>query len=286
MIAGLLTYANMEQTVIRMGVSLVSGLLSGVLCLGTTPVWENIFKALTPMKLMELCNPTNALLKRLMFEAPGTYHHSVMVGNLAEAAAEAIGANGLLARVGAYYHDVGKLSAPMYFSENQQPGHNPHDALAPLESARIILRHPHDGAAYLREQGIAQPIIDIALEHHGDTPVGYFLNAAKERGESVDAREFCYTGGKPTSAEAAIVMLADCCEAATRACAPNGDYRAVMNKIVRKRMEDGQFDRVDMTFAELGTVVDTFESVLRGAYHSRVQYPDGAVAAVGEGDGR
>ena len=171
MVLALLTHMDTQQMVVAMGMQLLGGVLSSVLCLGTMPIWESVFKALTPMKLMELCNPTNPLLKRLMYETPGTYHHSVMVGNLAEAAADAIGANALLARVGAYYHDVGKLVAPLYFNENQPEGmRNPHDMMEPLDSARLIQRHPHDGAALLKEQGFAQPIIDMALQHHGSTP--------------------------------------------------------------------------------------------------------------------
>ena len=272
MVLALLTHLNTQQMVFVMGMQLLSGVLSSVLCLGTTPIWESVFKALTPMKLMELCNPTNPLLKRLMYEAPGTYHHSVMVGNLAEAAAGAIGANALLARVGAYYHDVGKLTAPLYFNENQPDGmENPHDSLAPLDSARLIIRHTHDSVAFLKEQGFAQPIIDIALQHHGSTPVNYFYHKAKGQDPNTDVRDYRHTGGRPTSVEAAIVMLADCCEAATRA--GGADYQRIMRKIVRERVDDNQFDRVQLTFAQLDTIVESFASVLRGAYHGRVQYP-------------
>ena len=282
MILSLLTAVNTQQMLFLMGMQLLSGLLSSVLCLGTTPIWESVFRALTPMKLMELCNPTNPLLRRLMYEAPGTYHHSVMVGNLAEAAADVIGANGLLARVGAYYHDVGKLAAPLFFSENQPEGmENPHDALESAESARIIIRHTHDGAHFLKEHGFAQPIIDIALQHHGNSPVYYFYQKEKERNPEVDVGDFRHTGGRPRTVEAAIVMLADCCEAATRAC--EEDYQKVMRCIVDQRLEDGQLDRVPITLAQLDAVLETFASVLRGAYHGRIQYPKGIAAKAGEG---
>ncbi len=273
LVLGLLTHTGIRQIVYVMAMQLSGGILSGIVCLGTTPVWENVFNALTPMKLMELCNPTNPLLKRLMFEAPGTYHHSVMVGNLAEAAAEAIGANGLLARVGAYYHDVGKLSDPQFFIENQPAGmKNPHDEMQPLESARLIMRHPHDSAILLKEQGIAQPIIDIALQHHGSSTVGFFYSKAKEQDSNADIRDFRHTGGKPNTAEAAIVMLADCCEAATRA--SGGEYDEMMRKIFLNRLEDGQLDKAPLTFAQLDTIRESFLSVLRGAYHGRIQYQD------------
>jgi hypothetical protein len=271
LIVNAMTQMPVNRMLVAMGMEFAGGLLVGVLCLGTTPVWENVFSALTPMKLMELCNPTNALLKRLMFEAPGTYHHSVMVGNLAEAAAEAIGANGLLARVGAYYHDVGKLVAPQYFSENQQSGVNPHDMLPPLDSARIILRHPRDSAATLRDHGVAKPVIDIALQHHGSTTVGYFYQKAKEADPNTDKSEYRYSCGRPETPEAAIVMLADSCEAATRA--NGGDYEKTLASIIRERMEDGQLDHVSLTFSQLDDISNAFACVLRGAYHGRVQYP-------------
>ena len=278
LVLGLLTHMGVRQIAYAMSMQLSGGVLSGIVCLGTTPVWENVFNALTPMKLMELCNPTNPLLKRLMFEAPGTYHHSVMVGNLAEAAADAIGANGLLARVGAYYHDVGKLFEPQFFIENQPPGRrNPHDDMPPLESARLIMRHPSESASLLKEQGTAQPIIDIALQHHGSSTVGYFYFKAKEQDPNADIRDFRYTGGKPGTTEAAIVMLADCCEAATRAC--NGDFDETMKKIFLDRVEDGQLDRAPLTFAQLDNIREAFLSVLRGAYHGRIQYQDNAEPA-------
>ncbi len=275
MVLGMLMHTGIRQIANTIGMQLAGGILSGIVSLGTTPLWENVFNALTPMKLMELCNPTNPLLKRLMFEAPGTYHHSVMVGNLAEAAAEAIGANGLLARVGAYYHDVGKLDAPMFFIENQPPGmKNPHDTLLPKESAKIIVRHPHDGAILLHKQGIAQPIIDIALQHHGSTTAGHFFGKAKEQDPDADIGDFSYSGGKPHTAEAAIVMLADCCEAVTRA--NGGEYEHAIRKFFSKRLEEGQLEKAPLTFAQLDTIREAFAQVFRGAYHGRIQYSDDA----------
>lgn len=280
-VMGMLAGTAAKTVLWTMGAALLSGVLAGIFCLGSTPLWETFFHALTPMKLMELCNPTNALLKRLMFEAPGTYHHSVMVGNLAEAAADALGANALLARVGSYYHDVGKLAAPRFFSENQPAGsENPHDHLTPIESARLIARHPHDGAAYILEQGMARPIADIALQHHGSSVISYFYYKAKEQDGQADIRDFRHTGGRPRTVEAALVMLADSCEAATRA--TGGDYKATMRKIVRDRLDDGQLDLVRLTLRDLDVIVEAFESVLKGAYHGRIQYPDGKKPLQGE----
>ncbi len=187
-------------------VSLAVALVASMVCLGSTPIWEQGFKILTPMKLMELCNPTNPLLHRLSMEAPGTYHHSIMVGNLAEAAAEAVGADPLLARAAAYYHDVGKLKAPAFYAENQpQDMPNPHDKLTPLESVQIIRNHTIDGERMILEAGIAPEIARIARQHHGTTLMYYFYNKARENDPNVDPSLFRHNGGKPTTREAALI---------------------------------------------------------------------------------
>lgn len=256
-------------------VSLAVALVASMVCLGSTPIWEQGFKILTPMKLMELCNPTNPLLHRLSMEAPGTYHHSIMVGNLAEAAAEAVGANPLLARVAAYYHDVGKLKAPAFYAENQpQDMPNPHDKLTPLESVQIIRNHTIDGERMILEAGIAPEIARIARQHHGTTLMYYFYNKARENDPNVDPSLFRHNGGKPTTREAALIMLADATEAATRAGGATGDYKRTMEKIIQQRYDDGQLDLVNFTFQDLNTIAREFESVLRGMYHQRIQYPD------------
>lgn len=271
--AGMMLAVAWREIVWMMTMALACGAVSGILCLGTTPFWESCFHVLTPMKLMELCNPTNPLLKRLMFEAPGTYHHSVMVGNLAEAAAEDLGANALLARVGSYYHDVGKLAAPRFFSENQPAGtENPHDHLTPRESARLIARHPIDSAKYIRAAGLAKPIEDIARQHHGTSVMMYFYSKAAEENPDVNVDDFRHTGGLPQTVEAAIVMLADCCEAATRSA--GGEYKPRIRALVQDRLDDGQLDKVPLTLKDLDTIVNAFDRVLRGAYHGRIQYPD------------
>lgn len=256
-------------------VSLAVALVASMVCLGSTPIWEQGFKILTPMKLMELCNPTNPLLHRLSMEAPGTYHHSIMVGNLAEAAAEAVGADPLLARAAAYYHDVGKLKAPAFYAENQpQDMPNPHDKLTPLESVQIIRNHTIDGERMILEAGIAPEIARIARQHHGTTLMYYFYNKARENDPNVDPSLFRHNGGKPTTREAALIMLADAIEAATRAGGATGDYKRTMEKIIQQRYDDGQLDLVNFTFQDLNTIAREFESVLRGMYHQRIQYPD------------
>ena len=256
-------------------VSLAVALVASMVCLGSTPIWEQGFKILTPMKLMELCNPTNPLLHRLSMEAPGTYHHSIMVGNLAEAAAEAVGADPLLARAAAYYHDVGKLKAPAFYAENQpQDMPNPHDKLTPLESVQIIRNHTIDGERMILEAGIAPEIAPIARQHHGTTLMYYFYNKARENDPNVDPSLFRHNGGKPTTREAALIMLADATEAATRAGGATGDYKRTMEKIIQQRYDDGQLDLVNFTFQDLNTIAREFESVLRGMYHQRIQYPD------------
>lgn len=256
-------------------VSLAVALVASMVCLGSTPIWEQGFKILTPMKLMELCNPTNPLLHRLSMEAPGTYHHSIMVGNLAEAAAEAVGANPLLARAAAYYHDVGKLKAPAFYAENQpQDMPNPHDKLTPLESVQIIRNHTIDGERMILEAGIAPEIARIARQHHGTTLMYYFYNKARENDPNVDPSLFRHNGGKPTTREAALIMLADATEAATRAGGATGDYKRTMEKIIQQRYDDGQLDLVNFTFQDLNAIAREFESVLRGMYHQRIQYPD------------
>lgn len=256
-------------------VSMAVALVASMVCLGSTPIWEQGFKILTPMKLMELCNPTNPLLHRLSMEAPGTYHHSIMVGNLAEAAAEAVGADPLLARAAAYYHDVGKLKAPAFYAENQpQDMPNPHDKLTPLESVQIIRNHTIDGERMILEAGIAPEIARIARQHHGTTLMYYFYNKARENDPNTDPSLFRHNGGKPTTREAALIMLADATEAATRAGGAAGDYKRTMEKIIQQRYDDGQLDLVNFTFQDLNTIAREFESVLRGMYHQRIQYPD------------
>ncbi len=268
---GLLLGAEPAQIFQSMGIALGVGLFAGMLCLGTTPIWEQVFQLLTPMKLMELCNPTNPLLHRLAMETPATYYHSTIVGNLAETAAEAIGANPLLTRTAAYYHDVGKLVAPAFFTENQGVGlENPHDHLDPLESARILRNHPLDSYRMILEAGISPQIAQIAKEHHGTAIMQFFYAKASKDGE-IEPELYRHTGGKPTTREAALIMLADAVEAATRA--GGGNVHEIMHSIVRQRYEDGQLDLVDFTFRDLTLIEEAFDKVVAGIHHRRIQYP-------------
>lgn len=253
------------------------GLLSGVLCMGFQPLLEWIFNLVTPAKLMELSNPNHPLIRRMILEASGTYHHSIIVANLAEAAADAIGANGLLARVGAYYHDVGKLKRPMYFKENQI-GDNPHDRTDPMVSAAILTAHPSDGVALAQKFRMPQPILDIIQQHHGDTPVIYFYDrCVKQNGaENVDIDDFRYPGPRPQTREAAVVMLADTIEAAARTAPDRSSeaLEALIRKLIRGKIDDGQLNESPMTMADIEKATKAFLMVLSGVFHQRVEYPE------------
>jgi putative nucleotidyltransferase with HDIG domain len=253
----------------------LSGLLTTVLTIGTLPIWETLFGVVTPIKLIELGNPNHPLLKRLLVETPGTYHHSIIVANLAESAADAIGGNGLLARVGAYYHDIGKLEHPYFFKENQLTKENPHDRLEPELSARIITSHVTDGVELAKRYKVPAVIQDFIREHHGTQPVIYFYHKAKNQGEEVALEDFCYSGPKPQSKETAIVMMADTVEAAVRAMT---DYSAskvetLIRKLIRAKFDDEQFDECDLTIKDMNTIAVTFKNVISGIFHERVEYP-------------
>ncbi|MDD6882284.1 MAG: HDIG domain-containing protein, partial [Eubacteriales bacterium] len=252
------------------------GLLSAVLCIGLQPLLEWMFNLVSSAKLLELSNPNHPLLRRMLLEAPGTYHHSIIVANLAEAAADAVGANGLLARVGAYYHDVGKLKRPIYFKENQM-GDNPHMRTDPRVSTAILTAHTRDGVQMAQKARIPEPVIDIIREHHGDTPVIYFYDKAlKQYGEDIDISAFRYDGPRPRTKESAIVMLADTVEAAARAMSnPDPDAMdQLIRKLVRGKMADGQLDQSELTFNDLDRICSAFFTVLGGVFHERIEYPD------------
>jgi len=255
------------------------GIIAAVLALGLLPVIETLFHVLTPMKLLELSNPNHPVLKRLLIEAPGTYHHSILVGNLAEAAAHDIRANSLLARVGAFYHDIGKLERPYYFKENQITSENPHDRLIPAVSASIIKRHSTYGAELGDEHKLPQEIIDIVVQHHGTTSIKYFYHKACEASddpEGIKPEDFAYGGPIPNTREAAIVMLADSVEAAVRSLQdPTHKHIAEMvDKIIHGKMEEGQLEASELTFKDLGTIRASFMVVLSGIFHERIEYPD------------
>ncbi|MFO7245387.1 MAG: HDIG domain-containing protein [Thermaerobacter sp.] len=258
--------------------ALVGGFLSAVLTIGTLPFLETAFGILTPVRLLELANPNQPLLRRLLLEAPGTYHHSIMVANLCEAAAEQVGADSLLARVGAYYHDVGKMKRPYFFIENQFGGVNPHEKIAPNLSALIITSHVRDGVELAREYGLPEELIKFIREHHGTTTVEYFYNKAleDEHGQGVLEENFRYPGPIPQSKETAICMLADGAEAAVRAMTrpTPGRIEATVRKVIRDRLNGGQLDNCDLTLADLDKIAETFTQVLTGIFHSRIEYPE------------
>lgn len=254
----------------------LNGILAIIITIGTLPLWENIFGILTPIKLLELSNPNQPLLKRLLLESPGTYHHSLMVGNLSEAAAEAIGANPLLTRVGAYYHDIGKVQRPYYFKENQFGMDNPHDKLDPAESAKIIISHTLDGIKMAKDERLPGEIIDFIDEHHGTTAVAYFYYKAKEHNEDLNIEDFRYKGKKPQTKETAIVMLADSSEAAVRSIKEPTKEKIedMISKVVKGKVNDGQLDDCDITNKDIQKIINTFVKVLIGIYHDRIEYPD------------
>lgn len=253
----------------------VSALLSGALTIGLLPFFESAFGILSTMRLIELSNPNHPLLKKILTETPGTYHHSIMVANLAEAACEAIGADGLLARVGCYYHDVGKTKRPVFFIENQMSGINPHDSLPPQSSADIIIAHTTHGAELLRKHKMPQEIIDIALQHHGTSLLKYFLFKAKEEGHNIDESKYRYPGPKPQTKVAAVISIADSVEAATRSMKdPTADkIHKLVRSIIQDRVQDNQFDECDISLKELKIIEKVLCETLNGTFHSRIEYP-------------
>jgi putative nucleotidyltransferase with HDIG domain len=257
--------------------------LSVVLAVGSFAVIGNMFGIMTVFQLLELANPSSRLLRRLLLETPGTYHHSVMVGNLAERAAETIGADPLLARVAAYYHDIGKMKNPLAFIENQAGARNIHDDLSAEVSARIIASHIRDGIDLAYEHGLPVQIIGFLPQHHGTSVMSYFygkaLQEVGDNPELVDRDAFRYPGPKPQSREAAILMLADGVEASVRSLDDKDEesIRAMVDRIVDARLEDGQLEDADLTLKNIGQIKEAFVQQLLGMYHSRIKYPDNVV---------
>ena len=269
---------NTTTMVIASVVGLAGGFLSSLLALGVIPIAENKFSMNTPMKLMELSNPGHPLIKRLMTEAPGTYYHSVLVGNLAEAGADAIGADSLLVRAASYFHDIGKLERPQYFVENQEPNMNPHEKLTPSLSTLIIISHVKDGVEMAEDYDLPQAIIDIINEHHGNSVVRYFYHKAKEMADNPDeiSREaFSYPNPRPQTRESAIVMMADSVQAAlqSQSIRSRGDMEARIHEIIQAQLNDGQFEECDLTFRDLHKIQEAFVNVLSGLSHYRIAYP-------------
>lgn len=254
-------------------------LLTAILVVGLLPLFESAFRIMTDVSLMEYMDPNNDLLRRLTIEAPGTYQHSVVVGNLAEAAALAIGANGLFCRVATLYHDIGKMVTPQYFTENQQGGMNIHQLLTPQESAQVIIAHVSEGVALARKAGLPEQFIDIIKEHHGTTLAYYFYRKQLEKMAGdlalVDENEFRYAGPKPRSKESVIIMIADSVEAASRSLdqITEETLMKLANRLIKDKADDGQFDNCLLTFEELAIVKATLVKTLVAFGHARVKYP-------------
>ncbi len=267
------------ELLLHSGVGAVIGLVSIIIAVGSLPFWENMFEANTPLRLMELTNPNNELLRRLLIEAPGTYHHSLIVANLAETAVYEIGGNTALARAGAYYHDVGKLRYPMYFGENQT-GTNPHDELPPEQSAKIITGHTKGGLELAEKYKIPPIVRDMIEEHHGNSLVKFFyFKALKLYGaENVKEEDYRYQGRIPSSRESAVVMLADTVEAAVRSMLGSGktleEAGDAIRGLMKDKLDDGQLNHSGLAIDELETIRLAFLKVFHGMYHERVAYPD------------
>ena len=272
----------LNDLLIRLIMGFMGGILTGILVAGITPIFESLFGFITYIKLLELANLNQPLFQRMIIEAPGTYHHSIIVASLVEAAAEAIGANALLTKVSAYYHDIGKLSKPLYYIENQTGYDNRHDKLSPKMSALIIISHVKEGCELASQVKLGQPIINIIREHHGTSLVSFFYDKAKkDKDESIRSltdSEFRYPGPKPQTKEAGLVMLGDVIEASSRTLTNPTPSR--IRSLVRERIEriymDGQLDDCELTLRNLNTIAETFTRILTGIFHHRVEYPDSA----------
>ncbi|WP_420841519.1 HD family phosphohydrolase [Desulfosporosinus fructosivorans] len=287
MVSAIALTTGMRVSVWLVGLLLgtVNGVASSFLTVGALHWFESGFRITSSVRLLELSNPNRPLLKRLLMEAPGTYHHSILVGNLAEAAAEAVHADATLVRVGSMYHDIGKLKRPYFFIENQFTQDNPHDKIAPTLSSLIITSHVKDGLELAKENKLPQQLQDIIAQHHGDGLVSFFYHKALEENEEVPEEAFHYEGPKPQTKEAALVSLADNVEAAVRSMKQHtpGRVEGLVRKIIKDKLNDGQLDQCDLTFQDLDRIAMAFVRVLSGIFHSRVEYPELPAARDGSG---
>jgi putative nucleotidyltransferase with HDIG domain len=287
LVSGIVTFAvvligggSLRAVAEQGGIGIVNGLLSLMLAMVLLPLLENTFNILTPMKLLELSDPGNPLLQKLLRGAPGTFSHSMQVGNLAENAAERIGANPLLARVGAYYHDIGKLEHPNYFIENQIWRANPHATLTPALSARIVKRHVKDGVEIGREWNLPEEVLGMVGQHHGTTRIEYFYRKALEdaivSGASVRESDFRYPGPRPRSKESGILMLADSIEATVKSLEKPTPKRIedIVVDTIRRKLEDGQFDECELTMHEIHETGEAIREALIGFIGPRIEYPE------------
>ena len=269
---------NWQSVFATAGFTALNGMLTVIFCMGSLPFWEKFFGAVTPVRILELTNPTNALMRKLTIEAPGTYHHSLIVANLAEAAAYDIGANPATTRAGGYYHDIGKIQYPQYFSENIA-GENPHDNMDPYNSAQLIMSHVTYGLALAADFRLPQFIKDMINEHHGTTVIHYFYVKAKDEGAGgpVSEDEFRYPFMKPQTRESACVMLADTVEAAVRSMIPRvksvAEVEDQIRRLIRDKLTDGQLSDSGLSIKDVDTIGQSFFRVLKGLYHERIAYP-------------
>lgn len=257
----------------------LNGIVSSIIVIGILPVFEYLFKIVTNISLLELADFNHPLLQRLTMEAPGTYHHSLVVGNLSDAACQAVGANALLARIGAYYHDIGKLSKPEYFSENQSMQLNKHDDLSPTMSKLVIMNHVKEGVDLAKKYKLNDRLVEFIQGHHGNSLVFYFYRRALEnldKSREVEEDGFRYPGPKPKTKEVAIVLLADSVEAATRTLKEPSpaNIEDMVHKIINNKFIDGQLDECDLTLKELEQIAAVFIRILSGIYHNRITYPE------------
>ena len=269
---------NVADILLNTLFSMIAIIFSGILAIGLLPVFEVCFDIVTTLKLLELSNPNNPLLKKLLMEAPGTYHHSMMVANLAEMAAEEVNADSVVARIGAYYHDIGKVVRPVFFKENQMTKENPHDKINASLSTLIIISHVKDGLELAREYKLPKIIQDIIVQHHGTTLVKYFYFTEKnnsEHPEEVREEDFKYTGPIPSSKEAGIIMLADSVEAAVRSIndPTKGKIEEMVNNIIKDKLYSGQLDDCDLTLKDLSIIRKSFLKGFKSIYHQRIEYP-------------
>ncbi|MDD4527444.1 MAG: HDIG domain-containing protein [Candidatus Margulisbacteria bacterium] len=272
------TAISLHFTLLHLAIIFLNPILCFIIAIGTIPYLEEIFGITTNLKLLDYSDMNNDLMKKLLNEAPGTYYHSLMVANLAEAAAESINANGVLARVAAYYHDIGKLKKPEYFIENQNQAQNPHEYTMPSLSALTILSHPKDGLEIAKKYGLPVEIQQIIHEHHGTSLLLYFYYKMLKSNinEIVEEEQFRYTTPKPSSKESVIIMLADGIEAAIRSLdkPTPAKIQSIINKIIKEKLDDHQLSNSDITLADLEKIKKTFSNVISNQYHSRIKYPD------------
>ncbi|MBS6599860.1 MAG: HD family phosphohydrolase [Clostridium sp.] len=276
---------NIKEVIINSLLTIVGVLISGILTIGILPFIENTFDVVTTLKLLELSNPNSPLLRKLLMESPGTYHHSMLVANLAEMAAEEVGANPVVTRIGAYYHDVGKTSRPYFFKENQIGNENPHDKITAALSARIIISHVKDGVELAKEYKLPKVIQDIIAEHHGTTFVKYFYITEKNNSDdpdSINEDDYKYPGPIPSTKESGIIMLADSVEAAVRSITePTSEkIEQMVSNIIDGKIKDKQLNNCDLTFKDLDKIKECFLKALKGIYHQRIEYPTEKIRTV------